>query len=242
MQAQPPVVRTTCAAYAASFLARSNFTPLPVVLAALTSLCDFATRYSSLQSSRNDSSTSSRNGSSSKVGGVLNAAAPRPMFRTSISNNAHPSNPSNTAGNAGVSSTNANLAEQRWGGAQAMRRRATMPALSELLNVGRAADDSWMRHEVFYAVCQVVLYVLCYHLSALDGVAQPQALLNLKAIVSAKVRLLLHVCRPVPLRGLAKCAADTTSNGQREGSAWSSTPPYRWSFVPVGHLPVLIAL
>lgn len=209
MQAQPPVVRTTCAAYVASFLARSNFTPLPVVLAALTSLCDFAIRYSSLQSSRNGSSTSSRNGSSSKVGGVLNAAAPRPMIRTSMSNNAHPSNahpskPSNTAGNAGVSSTNANLAEQRWGGAQAMRRRATMPALSELLNVGRAADDSWMRHEVFYAVCQVVLYVLCYHVSALDGVAQPQALLNLKAIVSAKVRLLLHVCLPVPLRGLAR--------------------------------------
>jgi RNA polymerase I-specific transcription initiation factor RRN3 len=164
MQGEDMVVRTTCAAYVASFLARYTPLPLKAVVETLESLCNFASQYAARAGA-----VVHRSGS---MPGALGGELGRPM--------------------------------RRW--------------TSTVTSAPAAAISDWQQHEIFYAVCQALMYSLCYHMHRLVGssdagqnVADAGALQTLRGVISCKVVPLvtcplqpLTVCLPTVSREFCK--------------------------------------
>ncbi|KAL4436668.1 hypothetical protein ABPG75_003807 [Micractinium tetrahymenae] len=93
---QPPITRSACAAYAASFLARAAFCPEPLVVESLQRIADWCLRY-----------------------------------------------------------------------ARDEDRRGGLPPIPSSNSIATMSADAQVRHAAFYAACQALLYVLCYHMEPL---------------------------------------------------------------------------
>jgi RNA polymerase I-specific transcription initiation factor RRN3 len=165
MQAEQLVVRTTCAAYVASFLARYTPLPLSTVVATLQSLCDFASQYA--------------------------ARAGALVHRTN-----------SLAG--GLAGSEHGACMRRW-----TSTAGSMPAMPII---------DWQQHEIFYAVTQSLMYILCYHMHRVSGpplvAADEAALQQLRELISGKVVPLvmcslqpLAVCLPTVSREFSKQVA-----------------------------------
>ena len=169
MQEEETLVRTACAAYLASFLARFSPLPASALVDTLGVLAGFAARYAAAHAPLSGAAPVSSRLASCKLWGAGDAAMP------------HSYAPGTQMGARG------NREYTR------ARPYSAVPASG--LADAAAGGAHWQQHEAFYAVVQALLYVLCYHLSSHDatgGAADAQVQRQLRSIAAEQVVPLLR--------------------------------------------------